>query len=565
MAFDYTDGAFATPLLRAIVNCDPKEVKEALNKGYSSNLPDNRGWTPLHEAANDDSRSECLKEILAHGQVSINSQTFQGETALFLACEKGLITTVKLLLKVRKCNVNLPNSEGVSPLHVACLKGNLEVVKGLIKFGAKVNSQDFNGYTPLHEAVAFEDGSINVRDRVVFDICQYILRHGGDSDIAEYEGNYPFHLACQNGLLKSSKLLLAKSKQFDTINMSNNDGRTPLMMAVQSKNLKLLEEMLAQGADPNVADKSGITALHLAAHTGCFDIFDTTHKATSDECLSKYCTFDEERDFSKILKSKRIHSLICLAIDTEDLDFVRKVLRCSFISGVLECPVIHAENLVKKSFTLHSPVSFLLESKMYDLGSQTLNFLEVLIENKSPLKITSKQPLITYINPLCAGLVALNDCPRKLVLSCLEKLLKHEADPDEPYGRMPFAMEQACMRGCTEAVLLLLENSNVLEPEDVLKWIEQETSSNQEKTVEVLLPLAPYYKPTESLLPDLMDSPKRHLLLTPKVYPLANYCRSVIRHQLHRESDSPQEFRQKLQQLKSLLPLEIYNFLNSLY
>uniref|UniRef100_A0A1B6J2G2 Uncharacterized protein n=1 Tax=Homalodisca liturata TaxID=320908 RepID=A0A1B6J2G2_9HEMI len=564
MAFDYNDAVFATPLIRAIYNHNVEGVREALDRGFSANLPDNRGWTPLHEAASKDASSECLKELLAHSSAVVNSQTFEGNTPLFLACQNGCLNAVNLLLKQSKCDVNLANIEEVPPLNVACSKGNFKIVQLLVEFGAKVNAQDFNGYTALHEAVLHPTSRRGVReqqDEIRHEICRFLLRHNANPDVLEDEGNLPFHFACQSGLLKTLTLLFTSSKQHDLINFRNKDGRTPLMLAVQSHNLSVVQALLSQGANANVADNSNVTPLHLAAHSANFDIFNSLHSVTSNEFILKYCTVDEERDFEVIFNKKRINSLICLAIDTEDLSFLVKVLESNFDPAVLQCPVIHAENLVKKSFTLHTPISFLLESKMYDLGEKTLEFLLALINHGSQLRVVSKISSISYVDPICASLVALNDCPVSTVVRCIRMLLQHGADPDEPHGRMPHAMEQACMRGCAEAVLLLLQYSNILEPEDVIRWIEQETSTEQQEIVKVLLPLAPYYTPSDRLLPDLVDSPQRKALLAPKVYPLTNYCRTVIRQQVREESKtSLSKFRQNLFDL--FLPKDLCMFLS---
>lgn len=562
-AFDYTDSSLSTPLLRAIFNCKKEEVCRALNQGFSPNLQDNRGWTPIHEAAILSERSDCLKVLINWEPDNINYQTFLGETALLLACENNNIEGAKLLLKKSNCNVNLPTNEGVSPLHVASNNKNLNIVKLLIEFGAKVNSQDLNGYTPLHETVSPGKCFQNCVDEISLEICQHILNHGANLNVLECEGNHPFHLACQNGLKKCLSFVHSVSKQ-DIVNLKNTDGRTPLMMGVQSKDISVVDTLLSLGANPNFADKSGITALHLAAHSANFEVFNIILNASTSECITEYCTFDEERDIANLENvsiSKRINSLICLAIDTEDLLFLNKVLKSNLNPAVFRCPVIHAENVMKKSVTLHTPVSFLLESKMCDLGERTVDFLQTLIDHQSPLNITSQYQLITYINPACACLVALNDCPKDLVIECLKVLLHHGADPDEPYGRitrMSFAMEQACMRGCVEAVMLILQYSNILEPEDVLNWIEHETSSHQERIIEMLIPLAPYYKPSIRLLPHLSTFQMK-LALKPKVYNLASYCRHVIRKQLHEETKLiPVLFKTKLCGLELPKDLLVY-------
>ncbi|KAG8293401.1 hypothetical protein J6590_016359 [Homalodisca vitripennis] len=554
-----------TPIIRAIFNQDVEGLREALDRGFSANLPGNRGWTPLHAAVVFNASSECLKELLAHSSANVNSQTFLGYTPLLFACQKGCLNAVNLLLKQSKCDVNLANIEEVRPLNVACSKGNFEIVQLLVEFGAQVNAQDYKGYTALHEAVLYPTSRRGVReqqDEMIHEICHFLLRHNANPDVLEDEGNFPFHFACQSGLLKTLTLLFTASTQRDLINFRNKDGRTPLILAVQSHNLSVVEALISQGANANVADNMNYTPLHHACNYRVdFDIFNALRRVTSDKFILKYCTFDEERDFEVQSKIKIIYSLICLAIDTEDLSFLVKVLESNFDPAVLQCPEILEEYGGKERLTLLTPISYLLQMQMYNFGEKTIEFLLALINHGSPLKVVSKVSLISYVDPICACLAALNYYNVSTAVRCIRILLQHGADPDEPHGRMPHAMEQACKRGCAEAVLLLLQYSNVLEPEDVIRWIEQETSTEQQEIVKVLLPLAPYYTPSDRLLPDLVGSPQRKALLAPKVYPLTNYCRTVIRRQVREESKtSLSKFRQNLFDL--FLPKDLCMFLS---
>lgn len=50
------------------------------------------------------------------------------------------------------------------------------------------------------------------------------------------------------------------------INFQNNKGKAPLIVAIQSENLEMIQFMLDQGADINTQDKSGLTSLHYAIY-----------------------------------------------------------------------------------------------------------------------------------------------------------------------------------------------------------------------------------------------------------------------------------------------------------
>jgi ankyrin repeat protein len=56
--------------------------------------------------------------------------------------------------------VNLCDTSGYTPLHLACDKGHIDIVNILLKCNSNVNLCDNNGYTPLH--VACDKGHIDI-------------------------------------------------------------------------------------------------------------------------------------------------------------------------------------------------------------------------------------------------------------------------------------------------------------------------------------------------------------------------------------------------------------------
>jgi ankyrin repeat protein len=56
------------------------------------------------------------------------------------------------------------------------------------------------------------------------------------------------------------------------VNSRNSQGRTALMLAVRFGHAKVVRELLAHGADPNVADGHGNTPLRAATAAGNFPI-----------------------------------------------------------------------------------------------------------------------------------------------------------------------------------------------------------------------------------------------------------------------------------------------------
>ncbi|KAK9500655.1 hypothetical protein O3M35_001882 [Rhynocoris fuscipes] len=117
-------------------------------------------------------------------------------------------------------NVDVQNSEGVTPLHISSMYGRLEFVKLLLKSGANVNVQTkTTNMTPLHLACQ------NQKTQIV-DIL--LKTNKCNMNIQDKLGNTALHYACQTN---NTKLLILLLNNNPNINISNNNGKTPLDIA----------------------------------------------------------------------------------------------------------------------------------------------------------------------------------------------------------------------------------------------------------------------------------------------------------------------------------------------
>ena len=68
-------------------------------------------------------------------------------THLFLACENGHASVVKLLLEqMNDIDVNQPADDGITPLFIACENAHIAVVNLLIKANADINKGKVDFY-----------------------------------------------------------------------------------------------------------------------------------------------------------------------------------------------------------------------------------------------------------------------------------------------------------------------------------------------------------------------------------------------------------------------------------
>ena len=79
-------------------------VIKLLNEGAEINLHNNvYGWTAFHEACYNN-RPDIVKVLLNYNPQPINQQ-HSGDTPLHLACKKGYMECMKLLLATGQCSI----------------------------------------------------------------------------------------------------------------------------------------------------------------------------------------------------------------------------------------------------------------------------------------------------------------------------------------------------------------------------------------------------------------------------------------------------------------------------
>lgn len=94
---------------------------------------DNHRWGPLHHAVASNSY-DCVQLLLSCNMVDPKWKSFEGQTCLFVAVDRGASQAIiKTLLKADITLFNLPNNENVYPMHRAVLKNSLETVQTMIE------------------------------------------------------------------------------------------------------------------------------------------------------------------------------------------------------------------------------------------------------------------------------------------------------------------------------------------------------------------------------------------------------------------------------------------------
>ncbi|KAM6103343.1 ankyrin repeat and SOCS box protein 10 isoform 4-T5 [Theristicus caerulescens] len=210
--------------------------------------------TPLHITASR-GYTDCLRLLLLRG-AAVNFAP-GGKTALHEACAAARTDCVRLLLGFG-ADPEAVSEDGYKPLHLCKSPDSIECVQQLLQHGASVNSQtEEEDDTALH--VAARHGLV--------DHVQLLLRYGAELEAKNEEGQTPLNAACaqphqpqdMDRYYQVCQLLVESGA---SINAADRDRQHPLHLACKNANAQVAELLLARGANVNVMNYSGNTALH---------------------------------------------------------------------------------------------------------------------------------------------------------------------------------------------------------------------------------------------------------------------------------------------------------------
>ena len=258
-------GVAGTPLIAAIQAHSFEILDYLLEKGANVKVKNKEGMTPLMLIAssyNNKSKevSEKVSSLIKAG-ASVNDNNNNGQTALMIAVNNRSSEVIRVLLE-NGADPNVEDKNGSNILSYALSDPN--ILKLFLDKGANPNVI-VNGQPLLHQAVYRNDATF-----------QTLLAYKNtDVNIRNSNGDNILHvLAKAPNYAQKINLLLASSA---AINAPNNQLETPLIKAVQSRNLAAVTIFVDSKANLNARDALGRTALYYANQNAMMGAYDRVH------------------------------------------------------------------------------------------------------------------------------------------------------------------------------------------------------------------------------------------------------------------------------------------------
>jgi len=278
LAASVVAAAATPPLIEAVKSGDQAAVRRLARSRAAVNTPEADGTTALHWAVRAD--DIVTVRLLLRAGANVNAANRYGVTPLALAVSNRSAAVVGELLEAG-ADVKMRLAEDQTILMAAARAGAPSVVHLLLNAGADVNAkEDVAGETALMWAALENHG----------EVIKLLVSNGADVNARSNQTTFP-RLRFGDGIVARQMVLprgrwtplmyAARQNAIDAaralaeagadLNLTDPDGTTALVFAIINGHFDLARMLVEKGANPNVADSQGMAALYAAVDMSTLD------------------------------------------------------------------------------------------------------------------------------------------------------------------------------------------------------------------------------------------------------------------------------------------------------
>jgi ankyrin repeat protein len=232
----------AESLIAAAQRNDSAVALAAIRDGVDVNARSPDGTTALHWAVYNGNVA-LVEQLIAAG-ADVSAANDFGSTPLAEAATIGDTAIIEALLEAG-ADPDAPGADGQTALMIVARSGNTAAAEALLKRGANVNArEEWRGQTALMWAAAQNQPAM----------VRLLIEHGAEVDARSFVNDWPRQVSAEPRRMY---------RPFG--------GLTPLLFAAREGCVECVRALVEAGANVNLTDPKGVTALFLAIDNFHFD------------------------------------------------------------------------------------------------------------------------------------------------------------------------------------------------------------------------------------------------------------------------------------------------------
>ncbi|ORX44721.1 ankyrin [Piromyces finnis] len=248
--------------------------------------------------------------------LDINKKDSKGNSILYYAIFRNDTDTIKDLINLG-ADINFKDKFGNSATHIAIFKRNQNILRILLNnSNLLLNVPNNKGETPIFTIINIPNYSID--EKLI--IIDSLIKRGTDINFEDNDGYTPLICAIQTGSLPIIELLIENGANVNHI--IKNKNKSVLTFAIELSELEIVKHLVNCGADVNFKNESGVSILGEAIDNLKWEIFKFLVNFNANNCMSG--DIYEKDIVEKVIANNKLDILKFLVINNLNINMKDK-------------------------------------------------------------------------------------------------------------------------------------------------------------------------------------------------------------------------------------------------